>query len=308
MIAKLFCRTGQLAGAEYTIRDEATIGKNPTNTVVLYPAVISGNHARIFFDKSKNCYYLEDLKSKNGTKLDGVRVTARERLDKLNVITFAGIADFIFQRVQEELPVGEKVREARKRSPETVKEQESPPVPAIHQQGHPQSEGKPEERGKTVVSDDFIMPPKILESDSDRGDQRRGEQGGKTVVDKEEVVLPGGLRSPPIPQQPQPEQAQPVFTLEYKDPAGDTQTFTLQEGENVVGRSPSCQIHINDSSMSRDHAVITVRSGKATVRDSGSKNHTFVDGKKITSEEQLRDGSTIAFGLAKAKITKGTSG
>ena len=51
MQAKLFCKFGHLAGKEFDISDEATIGTNESNRIVLNAATISENHARIFCDK-----------------------------------------------------------------------------------------------------------------------------------------------------------------------------------------------------------------------------------------------------------------
>ncbi len=54
MQAKLFCKFGQLAGKEFDISDEATIGTNDSNGIVLNAATISENHARISLDMEGN--------------------------------------------------------------------------------------------------------------------------------------------------------------------------------------------------------------------------------------------------------------
>lgn len=100
MQARLFCKTGQLAGATFAIGEQATIGTRAENEIVLYPKIVSGRHARISFDKAQDSYFLEDLASKNGTALDGIEISGRVRLGSLHVVTVAGEFDFIFQRIQ----------------------------------------------------------------------------------------------------------------------------------------------------------------------------------------------------------------
>ncbi|HEV8539503.1 MAG TPA: FHA domain-containing protein, partial [Bacteroidota bacterium] len=103
MFARLFCKTGQLTGVSCEIKDEVTIGKGTGNTLQLDAAPISTKHARIFFDTKANSYIIEDLGSRNGTRLDGVRVREKERLGQLHIITFAEKYDFIFQLRQEDV-------------------------------------------------------------------------------------------------------------------------------------------------------------------------------------------------------------
>ena len=73
-------------------------------------------------------------------------------------------------------------------------------------------------------------------------------------------------------------------------------TLPLREGENLVGRHPACAVWINASSVSRTHARIVARAGKVVIEDRGSRNGTFVDGRKIDAPHVLADGSTITFG------------
>ena len=101
MRAKFFCRTGQLAGVDHEIGDETIIGRSAGNTLVLGASVISQTHARIFFDAEAGGYILEDLKSKNGTRLDGILVRGRERLRDLHVVTLGEEHDFMFVALPE---------------------------------------------------------------------------------------------------------------------------------------------------------------------------------------------------------------
>ena len=96
MKAKLVCTFGKLMGKEIPLSKEMTIGKDPENMLVIQEKYISRRHARIYFDKQRDSYFIEDLKSRNGTKLDGERVRSKERLAHLHVITLGKRLEFFF--------------------------------------------------------------------------------------------------------------------------------------------------------------------------------------------------------------------
>ncbi|HUG89812.1 MAG TPA: FHA domain-containing protein [Planctomycetaceae bacterium] len=100
----MFCRTGELAGVDFEIGAEAVIGRGGTSTIVLPTGVVSQQHARVSCEPVTARYFLEDLGSRNGTRLDGVAVHRRTRLTELHVITFAERHDFIFQVIRQGAP------------------------------------------------------------------------------------------------------------------------------------------------------------------------------------------------------------
>jgi DNA-binding winged helix-turn-helix (wHTH) protein len=72
--------------------------------------------------------------------------------------------------------------------------------------------------------------------------------------------------------------------------------FRLAEGENVVGRDPTCSAVIDELDVSRFHARITIAGLTTTIEDLGSKNGTFVDGVRITTRTPLASGTEIRLG------------
>jgi DNA-binding winged helix-turn-helix (wHTH) protein len=70
----------------------------------------------------------------------------------------------------------------------------------------------------------------------------------------------------------------------------------LAEGENVVGRHPESDVWVDASSVSRVHASITIAAGRALVEDRGSRNGTFVNSTRISTQHQLLDGVAVTFG------------
>ena len=62
-----------------------------------------------------------------------------------------------------------------------------------------------------------------------------------------------------------------------------------------IGRSPDCEIFLDDVTVSRDHAVLVEQSGKYTVEDQGSLNGTFVNRRRIDSAS-LEEGDELQIG------------
>jgi hypothetical protein len=62
-----------------------------------------------------------------------------------------------------------------------------------------------------------------------------------------------------------------------------------------IGRSPDCEIFLDDVTVSRNHAVLVQRDGAYWVEDQGSLNGTFVNRKRIDSA-QLREGDELQIG------------
>ncbi len=75
------------------------------------------------------------------------------------------------------------------------------------------------------------------------------------------------------------------------------QMHALTGGKTVkIGRDPTCQIILDDPHVSRNHAEIFSREGNIHIRDAGSTNGVFVNGKRVTGEQSLGDGDKILIG------------
>ena len=55
----------------------------------------------------------------------------------------------------------------------------------------------------------------------------------------------------------------------------------LSDGEHVLGRGPDSLVRIGSTKASRDHARIVVEEGRAVLEDLGSKNGTYLDGRRL---------------------------
>lgn len=83
--------------------------------------------------------------------------------------------------------------------------------------------------------------------------------------------------------------------------------FALSEGQNIVGRDPDADIHIEHGSVSRLHARISVQGDTVVLEDLQSRNGTFVGGRRIESSVELRDGDIIGLGPVTLTFQKLTS-
>jgi DNA-binding response OmpR family regulator len=71
--------------------------------------------------------------------------------------------------------------------------------------------------------------------------------------------------------------------------------FPLAGPTITLGRSPHCGVFIPDRRASRRHAEIAWGGETCTLRDLASANGTFLNGRRITAPETLRDGDEIAI-------------
>jgi len=71
--------------------------------------------------------------------------------------------------------------------------------------------------------------------------------------------------------------------------------FFLDRARLTVGRDPESGIFLNDMTVSRSHAVLTIAGSDVTVTDSGSLNGTYVNGVCIDSAV-LSNGDIVQIG------------
>ncbi|WP_164021747.1 sigma-54-dependent Fis family transcriptional regulator [Pyxidicoccus trucidator] len=70
--------------------------------------------------------------------------------------------------------------------------------------------------------------------------------------------------------------------------------------EATIGRSPSCEIPLEDDQVSRRHALITLHEGQARIRDLRSRNGTLVNGELLSGEVVLQPGDRVRVGATTA--------
>jgi hypothetical protein len=73
------------------------------------------------------------------------------------------------------------------------------------------------------------------------------------------------------------------------------ETFRPAGDRTRIGRSPDCEIFLDDVTVSRNHAVLVDRDGTFFAEDQGSLNGTFVNRRRIDSVE-LENGDELQIG------------
>lgn len=89
--------------------------------------------------------------------------------------------------------------------------------------------------------------------------------------------------------------------LEVKYPDKPAHEVELKVTVAVLGRDPSCDLVINDERCSRRHAVMELTPTGLQVRDAGSANGIFVNGKKV-ERAGLVKGDLVRLGEVIVKI------
>ena len=74
------------------------------------------------------------------------------------------------------------------------------------------------------------------------------------------------------------------------------ETFVLDQERTTIGRSPECDIFLDDVTVSRKHAVATRNADRLEIEDLGSLNGTFLNRKRIDSPAALADGDELQIG------------
>jgi len=123
------------------------------------------------------------------------------------------------------------------------------------------------------------------------GDDARNPRIVRTVqrfgyAFREEAVAAAPRRSLPVTDAP-------VYRLIWGN-----REIALAYGENLLGRDQDSVVWIDDPSVSRRHARIVVDEARAVLEDLGSKNGTYLRGKKIGSAAKLADEDQIKIGPA----------
>jgi pSer/pThr/pTyr-binding forkhead associated (FHA) protein len=91
-----------------------------------------------------------------------------------------------------------------------------------------------------------------------------------------------------------PQAAAPGRYLEVQG-AGETLLVPLQLGVTHIGRGLAADLHLDEGSVSRRHAILVNRAAGARILDDRSANGTLVNGRRVTQAE-LRSGDVLVLG------------
>ena len=75
----------------------------------------------------------------------------------------------------------------------------------------------------------------------------------------------------------------------------DGKEIALREGATRIGRSPTCDICLEDASVSRRHAIVLREEESVRILDDRSLNGVWVNGERVTGR-LLQDGDVVMIG------------
>lgn len=93
----------------------------------------------------------------------------------------------------------------------------------------------------------------------------------------------------------EPERAQPGRYLEVQGAGAETLLVPLTQEITRIGRGLGADLHLDEGSVSRRHAILVQRAAGARVLDDRSANGTLVNGRRVTQAD-LRSGDVILLG------------
>jgi hypothetical protein len=165
--------------------------------------------------------------------------------------------------------------------------------------------------GRTVMRDVVAPPAESL---------KPGESVRRALAEEESAVLepeagslPRSQAPPaatPAPAGPEPEarDAMPAFlrrgsAQEPRLRVVASQVPSVPLGEEfhllaaaTIGRDPTNLVVLDDRFVSAHHALIFLKEGRRVLRDRGSTNGTFLNGRQIEEDAWLRNGDRLAIG------------
>lgn len=307
MTARLFCKYGPLAGADFQINDDATIGRGDDNTIQLDNGSVSSQHARIFYDKDSGRYVLEDLGSLNGTRLDGVPVHNRERLEHLHLITFVNDLDFIFQDHTLCQKRGDGVASAKDQK--TKAKQKTRSKTATGEEHTPAPEPEPPKNPTLAEALPAVLPAAL-----------RGVKPAKDKAPRDDKQTAHGLEMPVLPTNlagktesventsgEETSQGAPFYLVVYLDENMPPRRFPLHDGSQTVGRSAEADVSITSNEISRTHAKLTVENDQVFVEDAGSTNRTYIGETVVEGRVPVPLDQKLYFGKVSCSLERGNA-
>jgi hypothetical protein len=118
-------------------------------------------------------------------------------------------------------------------------------------------------------------------------------------VDSAVAVGAGAPRSgAPDATAPQP------TTLFVHDPDGGKPRPVRLDASTTIGRGPECELRIDDTYASAEHARIFGRGAAWYVEDLGSTNGTFVNEQKLAAPAMLAPGDRIRIGTTVLELRR----
>jgi len=77
-------------------------------------------------------------------------------------------------------------------------------------------------------------------------------------------------------------------------------SYALQPGDYLIGRDPTCHIHVDSPEISRKHARLIFTQGRLEIEDAGGRYGTFIDNQQVNGRQPL--GLSQAFHIGRTQL------
>ncbi len=92
------------------------------------------------------------------------------------------------------------------------------------------------------------------------------------------------------------------YALQVVQGRSEANSLKLMDGVNSIGRHDDCQIRIRSSQVSRRHCELFEEGDQLILRDLGSSNGTFVNGKRVLGRQALKPGDILTIGSVTLRL------
>jgi FHA domain len=72
----------------------------------------------------------------------------------------------------------------------------------------------------------------------------------------------------------------------------------------TIGRAPECELRLDDTYTSQQHARLFAKNNSWFVEDLGSTNGTFVNGDKLAGRRRLKQGDVVRIGQTELRLER----
>ena len=330
--AWLHFKSGPMTGHTMPLESGVTsLGRAEDNDVVIEDAAVSRHHAQIKYQNGQ--YFIEDENSASGTLVEGASAT--RTLLASGATLQVGETEIMFLQAGSASPNGTASGSGfNLQSPAETIVMDQPQfamawlaVTAGPQKGKTYQlkigDNTIGREGCDLVIEDAAVSRRhamikvqgdnfLLIDTGSRGGTRVGGKslGGKIVNPGSVISLgqtrltfmevegakpseqPMSLSSETIIQQPD-SASGGVLIVQSGPDAG--RSFTLAQGDNLIGRDPDTAVSLTDETVSRKHALLRRDRGRSVIFDLGSRTGTQVDGKPMGGY-RLSPGDSISLG------------
>lgn len=283
-------------GTEYALGGEMRVGRSTDCDVTIEDPRVSRNHALLRVEEPK--VMLEDLGSANGTLVNGLKLVGSVELangddlqfDKYKfrlVITGAPAAAAADSDATIVAPMGDDATIVAPMEPAAAPEPSPrPPEPAPEPSPQPEPAARAEEKPKPAAT-----PPLSAELPGSWVDSGTGEHTQFLSMDSVAETAPAQVgRSSDLPHLLVVSDGEVADVMEL-EPGNGSEPDVWE-----IGREDSCEIMLQEPSVSARHAQLIHQGGRWRLVNLVSANGIYVNGEKRLTA-YLADGDQIRLGL-----------